>query len=453
MADNGFGEYRPQQTPSRCSDCGLCREVCPFDGGSHNELASGLFGRLSGVRSTPETGFYLCAYMGGVCPDSLRYTRTSGGLATWVLARLMETGAVDRVITVASGPDPERLFDFAEFDSVTSLWNAARSSYYPVEISSGLRAVLRSDRRYAVIGLPCLVKGIRLAQRRAPRLMERIPVVLGLVCGQQRGKFFAEYLVRRAGLTGDRVRRISFREKRETQPATLSHFAVWSDGEQPPRFVERSEGYGRAWGQSWFKQDACNYCDDVFAELADAAFMDAWLPVVQEDPRGTSIVLVRNPLCRKLLEDGIRSGGLQLQAIEIGEVVRSQQGCLRLKREGTALQLSWAGNTALEFQPRVGPAPKWRFVARFRKAAETRRMVASRAAMAAQVAAGPGLAVFYSELRKATRYDDLALSFLGLLSLPQRAVRKLFRIIREVIRGLMKAKNQPESPCPVPGKS
>ena len=44
----------------------------------------------------------------------------------------------------------------------------------------------------------------------------------------------------------------------------------------------------------YFKLNPCNYCDDVFAELADVVFMDAWLPKYSKDPLGHSLVINRN---------------------------------------------------------------------------------------------------------------------------------------------------------------
>lgn len=429
MDDNSFGEYRPYGSSNPCSDCGLCRRVCPFEDGPHDELAQELYSAVQGIQYTSETGYFLSSYCGGVSSDALRLSRTSGGLATWMLSQLMETGVVDRVICVASTSNPGRLFDFAEFTTVESLWTAARSSYYPVEISSCLRAIAHSKLKYAVIGLPCVVKGIRRAQRTVPRLKKNIPVLLGLVCGHQNSKHFTQYLVRRAGQEMQSVRQVSFRQKRESQPASDYHFAAWTDERDSSVCVQWTDGYyGFAWSQSYFKQDACNYCDDVFAELADAVFMDAWLPGFQEDPRGTSIVMTRSPLCRDLLFSGVHSGSLRMMPFDIRQVIRSQEGCLRLKRDGVALQVSLYGNRDIEFHPRVQPAAKWRVIARYSKAAENRRIVASRAALIAQQAAGPGLQTFSRTMQETTRTDTFVLKALGLLDIPKRAVRKAIRV-------------------------
>jgi coenzyme F420-reducing hydrogenase beta subunit len=438
MEDNGFGEYRPRSSASSCSDCDLCRKVCPFeDGLNENELAEELYSTIEGVQHTPETGYYTSTYCGGVASDAVRMSRTSGGLATWMLARLMETGVVDRVVCVASTPNPDKLFAFAEFTTVESLWTAARSSYYPVEISACLRSIAKSHLKYAVIGLPCVLKGIRRAQRSMPRLKSNIPVLLGLVCGQQRGKGFAEYLVRRAGLTMESVRRISFREKRESEPAKRPHSAVWTDESASPRCLEWNNGYNLAWGRGYFKQDACTYCDDVFAELADVVFMDAWLPGFHDDPRGTSIVIARSSLCSDLLVGGAQSGALQGAPIDIHQVIRSQQGCLQLKRESAALQVSLNANHGLEFHPRTPTASKWRVFARYRRAAENWRMAASRTALAAQHLASSGLQTFNKtmylqampgfRLKGTMAGDTLILNVLDVLAVSKRAAARVLR--------------------------
>jgi coenzyme F420 hydrogenase subunit beta len=434
MEEDGAGEYRPRGSSARCFECGLCLAVCPLQGSAdEHHLAWDLYAG-KGVVCTPETGYFLSGWSGGVRQKSLRLVRTSGGLATWVLARLLETRKVDRVICVASAPHPGKLFEFAVFTKPESLWTAARSSYYPVEISSALRVIAGSQLRTAVIGLPCVVKGIRRAQRRIPRLRNSIPVLLGLVCGQQRGKEFTEYLVRRAGLMMPTVRRVAFREKLEGELSDTSHFAAWTSDEAVAARVARADGYASAWSRSYFKQSACNYCDDVFAELADASFMDAWLPGFRNEPLGTGIAVARSELCHDLLASGAEAGALDVVRLGVDDVIRSQSGALRVKRDGVALQLSLTRGD-LEFSPRVSAAPRWRVIARFRKAAENRRMEAAHRALATQRAAGAGTKVFEAAMRRSTRADALVLGMLAMLTAPRStAIRAALAAYRFLFR-------------------
>ncbi len=136
MVDNDFGEYRPRSITGQCSDCGLCRVVCPFeDGPNEDELGRELYAGTEGIQYRSETGYFLSSYCGGVSSDPLRWSRTSGGLATWMLASLMATGVVDRVIAVASTSNFGKLFEFAEFPTIESFGR----QHDPVNIPSRFR--------------------------------------------------------------------------------------------------------------------------------------------------------------------------------------------------------------------------------------------------------------------------------------------------------------------------
>jgi hypothetical protein len=83
---------------------------------------------------------------------------------------------------------------------------------------------------------------------------------------------------------------------------------------------------------AFFRCNACNACMDVFSECADACYMDAWLPEYMNEPRGTSLVLVRNPQIRQLLDHGKAGKLLSLDEIGIEKVIASQAGHVRRKR-------------------------------------------------------------------------------------------------------------------------
>lgn len=64
------------------------------------------------------------------------------------------------------------------------------------------------------------------------------------------------------------------------------------------------EGVGIAWNNRWVTPNACNFCDDVFAELADVCVMDAWLPEYSRDSRGTNLLISRTPMVSNFLVQG-----------------------------------------------------------------------------------------------------------------------------------------------------
>jgi len=334
MQWNRYGEYNPVEVNPCTTECGLCLKVCPFSDTEENEDTIGerLYGAAPGIQHRSETGYYLASYVG--YSERHRPTSASGGMATWLLEALLAEDIVDHVICVAPTGDPERLFTFRVFDTPENVRTGAGSAYYPVEMSEVIRQVLEVPGRYAVTGLPCFLKAIRLAQQRNKKLRERVVVTVGLVCGQLKSRHFTDYVAALAGVRGE-VTGVRYRGKSPDQPASNFYFSfTTADGEEHKIFW--NEGISEAWTNRWFTPRACSYCDDVFAECADVTCMDAWLPEYSQDSRGTSLVLVRSPAVREVLE---RGQGASLDPIPVERVIQSQAGVVAVKRQHLAYRL------------------------------------------------------------------------------------------------------------------
>ncbi|MBP2144572.1 coenzyme F420-reducing hydrogenase beta subunit [Methanofollis sp. W23] len=334
MQWNRYGELNPVEITPCTTECGLCLKICPFADHEENEDTIGreLYGNVPGIQHRSETGYYLATYVG--YSERHRQTSASGGMATWLLEALLTQDVVDHVICVAPTGDPEKLFAFRVFDTSEDVRTGAGSAYYPVEMSEVIRHVLDVPGRYAITGLPCFLKAVRLAQRRNRKLRERIVVTVGLTCGQLKSTHFTDYVAALAGVQGE-VTAVRYRGKSPDHPASNYHYAFTTAG-GGERKIFWNEGIAEAWTNRWFTPNACNYCDDVFAECADVTCMDAWLPEYSKDSRGTSLVLVRSPAVREVLE---RGQGICLDPIAVEQVVQSQVGVVAIKREQLAYRL------------------------------------------------------------------------------------------------------------------
>lgn len=93
-----------------------------------------------------------------------------------------------------------------------------------------------------------------------------------------------------------------------------------------------SEGIGSVWRDRYFTPNACNFCDDSFAELADVCFMDVWLPEYSADWRGHSIILVRKNSLSKMLKKASENNSISIKPLSIAKVIKSQTGVLKSKR-------------------------------------------------------------------------------------------------------------------------
>lgn len=338
IQDNEYGEYIPSEVQVCDSHCGLCLEVCPFGNNEkETQIGAKIYGSIEGMKYLPETGYYLDSYAG--YSNEFRQSSASGGMATWILTKLLKEGIVDYVICPTPQKDPEKLFSFKILSDENSIKAASGSAYYPVEMSEVIQKILEIPGSYAITGLPCFIKALRLASQKNRKLRERIVFTIGLVCGQMKSKNYTRYIAALAGNNSlDKIQSVYYRGKSSEKPASNFYFqSIDEHGSQHKIFW--NEGVSEAWVNRWFTPNACNYCDDVFAELADVTFMDAWLPEYFKDSRGTNLVLVRSPEVLNIIQKGIEKEEINVSEITVEKVIQSQAGVIELKRKQLSYRL------------------------------------------------------------------------------------------------------------------
>jgi hypothetical protein len=105
------------------------------------------------------------------------------------------------------------------------------------------------------------------------------------------------------------------------------------------------ELFGTDYNHGLFQYKACDYCDDVVAELADLSIGDAWLPEYIPDGGGTSLIIIRDPLLHELIKYAHEDGRIRLEDLSTGQAIASQAGGFRQRREGLAYRLYLADRT------------------------------------------------------------------------------------------------------------
>lgn len=315
--------------------CRMCLEVCPFMSQNKNEdtLANDIFD--SNLRRSANVGYYSNCYVGHA-EKGYRDRGASGGMASWFMAALLEQGVVDHVVCVRRKADPQCLYEYALLSTPGEVRSASKSAYYPVELSTVIHHILRSEGRYALIGLPCFIKAVRLATTRIPLLKRRLIVMAGLVCGQTKSRMFSSYLVHQMDLDPAQINEVVFRNKLSGNNS--NNFEI-----RAKEFEGRTGSlpwhgvYSNAWTSGMFSPRACSFCDDIFAELADISFMDAWLPKFIADSAGASLVVCRSGLAQLVVSKGIESYALSIESISVERVEESQVPVTEWKRR----DLSW----------------------------------------------------------------------------------------------------------------
>jgi len=373
MGFNPSGELVPGAVGGSCSDeCGLCVTVCPFNPSlkATLQISEQLFQQTDGILWDEDAGYWLGCYSG--YSEKHRLTSASGGVLTHILQELLHLQEVDRVITVAAVKNRDRLFDFTICTSAKQVAECSGSVYYPVEASKVIQHVLSNPGvRYAIVALPCLAKALRHAMESNPKLRVRIKFILGLVCGQQKSRGFVEYLCARTGGDLKSLEAARFRVKLQRTSASDLVMETTCHDERDRKRIRQmrfSEGIHTIWDRRFFSLPSCDFCDDTFVELADAAFMDAWLPDFIPEWRGHSLVLVRNPRLQQIL----KTMELNLQPIGINYVVKSQTPSIIWKRKmiqqrirlghkaGLTIPILRLSSAELSLAERIVASAKWR---------------------------------------------------------------------------------------------
>ncbi len=334
----------PAAGGNRPAERDAAARVCPFSDRAQDEHALGeaLYGE--DCRLEEGLGWVRSTWLGHVADPELRGAASSGGIVTWLLCRLLEKGEVDGVVHVVprrpSEADP-RIYRYAVSRTAESVVRGARSHYYPVEMSGVLDEVRAHPGRYVVVGVPCFVKAVRLLAREDPLIRERVAFCIALFCGHLKSARFADLFAWQCGIAPGGLEAFDFRVKIEGQPANRYGIRAIGRGSAGPVDAVRTanELRGRDWGMGFFRYSACDYCDDVVGETADLSVGDAWLRECIPDWRGSSVVVVRDPVLGALLEQGIEAGELELGPIAPDRVRESQAANYRHRRDGLRYRL------------------------------------------------------------------------------------------------------------------
>ena len=324
--DGQSGLYMPQVVGEACNRCGVCLDVCPGAASGYDDLRRVVFG------SEPKDallGNHLRCYLAHATDDGIRYRSASGGLVTSLLMYALETGVVDgALVTGMDTEDPLKPRPYVA-RSMDEIVQATSSKYCPVPAAAALREMLDTEGRYAVVGLPCHIHGVRKAEQADQRLGERVKVCLGIFCSHTVGFGGTHFVLSRLGIGSTEMAGLSYRGCGWPGGVTVE----LRDG--GTRFVPNVPGslWSTVFSGFFFTPHRCLLCHDVTNELADISFGDAWLPeVMAKGSAGESVVITRSEQGESLLGAAAAAGVVEVEALEARDVVRSQRLFLHFKK-------------------------------------------------------------------------------------------------------------------------
>ncbi|MBN2137848.1 MAG: Coenzyme F420 hydrogenase/dehydrogenase, beta subunit C-terminal domain [Sedimentisphaerales bacterium] len=305
-----YGEHYnfPKVDTEQCVDCGKCLEVCPS--------AFLLNGTDPGFSDEPAKASFDC-YLIHSPDDSIRLDSSSGGFITALLLHLMNKGELDGGVVARCNREDVLVAESFIAADRESLLSARASKYAPASSCTVLADVLERPGRYAFVGTPCMIQGLRRLQELLPELQDRIVLTIGLVCaGMASREGTRAYIEEQGGVNMADVRRICYRGA-----GWPGRFRVF--GENDKVLMDRPllggsldhvvphDHYLRCWN-----------CLDHWCRFADIAVSDPWTDeMVLNERKGKSAVMVRTERGREAVASAIDSGDIAAESITIEEML------------------------------------------------------------------------------------------------------------------------------------
>jgi coenzyme F420 hydrogenase subunit beta len=360
-----FGVYQASLDGVSAEKIAAGSRVCPFSDDSKNEDVLGA-ARFPQLPKDDRVGHYHSVFAGRLTDDERLMGSSSGGLTSFLLAELLRTGRVDAVLHVGREGD-EEMFGYRVSTTPEQIIDNRKSAYYATSFDEMVEQVRGDGLRYAVVGVPCFIRALRLLADEIPELAEQFTLYVGLVCGHLKSQFFAESLAWQAGVAPDKLETVDFRVKNPTRRSSDYDYAATPRGGGKPAQRATKSAIDGSWGYGAFQPEACNFCDDIFAETADVVFADGWLPQYVNDWRGTNIVVVRDPELRALFDAAHERGEITLDELTPDDAAKSQGGNFRHRRVGLRVRLADDAKAGLSI-PRKRVEPGYEGVPRKRVA-------------------------------------------------------------------------------------
>lgn len=339
MKWNEYGFLTPVLSGS-CDNDGSCLSVCPFNPfpaeevKTEDELANIFLNEAPNHH--PKIGKYYGLYAG--YSNEFRITSSSGGIATYILTELLEQKIVDYVFSVKESSNPDSHYEYAISKTKDELIAGSKTRYYPVTLATVFSEIDKIDGNIAIVGVGCFIKAIRLAQQSDPELKKKIKFLVGIICGGVKSRFFTEYLANRAGVPSDLYYKPEFRIKDKNSTAGDYSFGCYNKNTKEFKSI-KMRTVGDMWGTGLFKNNACDFCDDVTTELADISLGDAWLQPYVQDGKGTNVLVIRSPIANILITNGIQSGSIKLDKLNEIIFLNSQQGSFNHRHNGLGFRI------------------------------------------------------------------------------------------------------------------
>ena len=297
---------RPEIEGTLCIDCGLCLKVCP---GIHVQ-------RTKVGLGDPFVGEISAAYAGQITDTNLLAAAQSGGVVTGLLLYALEIGYIDAALVTSQDVNGSVRPVVKLADTPDEIISAQQSKYCPVALNSFLPMVRNSNKRIAVVGLPCHMHGLWNVGKEFPDFLKNVVMRIGLFCDRMLTYGAIDSLIRSAGLQEHNIAEFRYRSKKwRGWPGDV--YIKNNRGEEinlprEIRYVIKED----------FTPVRCRLCYDKLNTFADISVGDSY--GLSESVEGISSIIIRNENIHKLILNARESSRIRLQDVDPYRIVCGQ---------------------------------------------------------------------------------------------------------------------------------
>jgi len=327
--DKKRGYFVPIINYDKCDYCGImkngkCVVVCPGVEVNFAKLSQQL---SMGEAKSDILGSFVETLYAYSCDNTIRYNSSSGGLITSLLIFALNEKIIDGAIVLSTEKDNPIQPKAILATTTEEIIEAAGSKYCSAHLGEPLSKICKRDGKFAVVGLPCHIHGIRKWEQMNPGIREKIVLHFGLYCANTNTKFATDYFLRQNNIDPGQVKNIKYRGN--GWPGKL--LVTLKDGtvEKINRGTTETTLKGKLLFSSAFHYDfqipRCLTCIDLTAELADISFADPWNKhFLKKESQGVSMLVIRSQIGKKLVEYANKAEVIKINAADPDEVRLSQ---------------------------------------------------------------------------------------------------------------------------------
>lgn len=317
------GLFNPVVNENICINnkgCYRCRTVCPGGGVKLVELSKNAFGTEEEIKRDQYIGQYISCYSGYSNDYNLRYYGASGGMVSQFLIYLLEEGYIQGAVVTRFSKEKEFWVDTFVAKNRKEILSAKSSKYCPVTMAGLSTQLKQLEGKYAIVGLPCHLHGLRKLAEIDKKFSEKIFAFIGLYCSCGRNFSLTEYVFKSRGIDLEDVDFFTYRQ----ESGMGKMLAIGKQNEKDFKMNIPFQDYYLTL-RSYFNVRRCMHCVDHFAELGDICFGDIHTGKYIDDKIGISSMVTRNKCMDDILQNMAKEGVVTICPVSKEELLNSQK--------------------------------------------------------------------------------------------------------------------------------